>query len=82
MCTKKRRPGRPKIYESAAARKREERARIKAAGCREMRISVPEEYKTLFDRFCAENKMSQVGALCYLLDLHYDFPDSSTQTTK
>ena len=78
---KKGRPGRPKLYESAAEKKRMERARIKAAGCKEVRISVPEEYKTLLDRFCAENNMSQVEALCYLLDLHYDFSDSTSTSS-
>jgi len=37
--------------------------------------AVPEDYKALFDEFCADNKMSQVDALCYLLDLYYDFSD-------
>ena len=82
MCAEKDRRGRPRIYESAAEKKRAERTRIKAAGCKEVRLSVPEEYKTLFDKFCEESKMSQVEALCYLLDLHYDFSDSTTRITK
>ena len=76
MCAEKGRPGRPRVYESAAEKKRAERARIKAAGYREMRLSVPEDYKTLFEKFCADNKMSQVEGLCYLLDLHYDSLDA------
>ena len=80
MCAEKRRPGRPAIYDSAAAKKRAERARIKAAGCKDVRVSISEEYKTLFDRFCAENKMTQAEALCYLLDLHYDFPEYVQET--
>ena len=77
MCAKKSRVGRPKIYDSAAAKKRAERARIKAAGCKEVRLSLPEEYKAQFDEFCAENKLSQVGAFCYLLDLFHGFSDST-----
>jgi len=78
----KRRPGRPRIYESAAEKKRMERERIKAAGCKEVRLSVPEEYKILFDRFCSENKMSQVEALCYLMDLQYGFSDTMARATE
>ena len=82
MCVEKSRPGRPRIYDCDAARKRAERARAKAEGFKEVHLSLPEEYKTLFDKFCAENKMSQVEALCYLLDLNYDFSDSTTRITK
>jgi len=71
------RPGRRKIYESPAAKKRAERARIKAAGCREIRISVQDECKDLFIRFCSENNMSQAEALFYLLELHYGFSEST-----
>ena len=81
MCAEKGRPGRPRKYESAAEKKRMERTRIKAAGCKEVRLSVPEEYKVLLDRFCAENNMSQVEALCYLLDLHYDFSDPTSTSS-
>ena len=79
MCAEKSRAGRPKIYDSAAEKKRAERARIKAAGCREVRLSLPEEYKAQFDKFCAENKLAQVEGFCYLLDLFQNFSDSSTQ---
>lgn len=81
MCAEKGRPGRPRIYESAAEKKRAERARIKAAGCRELRISLPGEYKALLERFCGDNNMSQVEGLCYLLDLYYDFSDSMDRKT-
>ena len=77
MCAKKG-PGRPRIYDNTAARKRAERARAKAAGCRAILLSsVPEEYKILFDRFCTEHKLSQVEGFCYLLDLFHDFSDST-----
>ena len=81
MYVGKKRPGRPRLYESASDKKRAERARIRAAGFREIRLSVPEECKALFDRFCSENKLSQVDALQYLLELHYgyDFSDSTTR---
>ena len=69
--------GRPRIYETDAERKRVERARAKAVGCKDIHLSLPEDYKILLDRFCADNKMSQVEALCYLLDLYYDFSDST-----
>ena len=82
MCTEKGRPGRPRVHDSEAARKRTERARAKAIGCKVVHVSLPEEYKTLLDIFCTENKMSQVEALCYLLDLYYDFSDSTTRITK
>jgi len=77
LCAKKG-PGRPRIYDDNAARKRAERARAKMAGCKAILLSsVPEEYKTLFENFCAEHNLSQVEAFCYLLDLHYDFSDST-----
>ena len=72
MCADKRQRGRPRIYESEAVRKQAERARTKLAGCKEIRLSVPEEYKILFDKFCAQNNLSKVEGLCYLLDLHYN----------
>ena len=82
MSAEKGRPGRPRLYESAAEKKRAERARVKAAGCKEVRLSVPEECKALFDKFCAENRMRQVDALQYLLELHYgyDLSDSTTRS--
>jgi len=78
LCEEKKRPGRPRIHESEAARKRAERARAKILGCRVLHVTLPEEYKALLDRFCAENKMSQVEGLCYLLDLHYNFSDTTS----
>ena len=81
MCVEKGRRGRPRIHDSEAARKREERARAKALGCKVVLVSLPEEYKTLLDKFCTENKMSQADALCYLLDLYYNFSDSTTRIT-
>ena len=77
MCAKKGRRGRPRIHESEAARKRAERASAKALGCKIVHVALPEEYKTLLDKFCTENKMSKVDAICYLLDLHYDSLDST-----
>ena len=78
MCAEKSRRGRPRIYESDAERKRVERARAKVAGCKDIHLSLPEDYKILLDRLCTENKMCQVDALCYLLDLYYNFSDSSS----
>jgi hypothetical protein len=70
-------PGRPRIYENCAARKRAERTRAKMAGCKAILLSsVPEEYKTMFNSFCAANKLSQVEGFCYLLDLYHNFSDS------
>ena len=80
MCVEKSRRGRPRIYDSDAAKKRAFRARAIQAGCKEIHVALPEEYKTLFGHFCAENKMSQAEAFCYLLDLHFDFPDSTPTT--
>ena len=80
LCAKKR-PGRPRIYDSSAARKRAERKRAKEAGCKAILLSsVPEEYKALFDKFCAEHKMPQVEGFCYLLDLVYNFSDSQSKS--
>ena len=76
MCAEEIRRGRPRIYDSDAERKRAERARAKVEGYKEVHLSLPEEYKILLDRFCSENTMSQVEAICYLLDLHYNFSDS------
>ena len=75
MCAEKRRPGRPAIYDSVASKKKAERSRLKAAGFKNVHIIIPEEYKTLFDGFCAKNKMSQKEAFCYMLDLYYDFSE-------
>ena len=80
MCAEKSRPGRPRIYGSLAERRRAERARAKIAGCKDVRVSLPGEYKTALDTFRAENKMSLPEAICYLLDLHFDFPDSAPAT--
>ena len=77
MCAKR---GRPRIYDSIAAKKKSARERLKEAGCKEIRLSVPEEYKKLFDIFSARNNMSQTNAFCYLLDLHFDFSDPNEQT--
>ena len=63
------------IHGSDAARKRAQRAREKAAGYKDVHLALPEEYKTLLDKFCARNNMGQVEALCYLLDLYCDFTD-------
>ena len=63
-------PGRPKIHDSDAARKRAERSRLKAAGCKDINVSLPGEYKILFNKFCDEHNMTQVDAICYLLDLY------------
>ena len=82
MCAKKG-PGRPRIYASNAVRKRAERARAKAAGCKAILLSsVPEEYKTLFENFCTNNKMTQVEGFCYLLDLFYNFSEPTMGTAK
>jgi len=64
---------RPRIYNSVSAKRKAAREREKAAGCKEIRLSVPEEYKKLFVKFSAENKMSQIEAFCYLLDLQCGF---------
>jgi hypothetical protein len=81
LCAEKRRPGRPRLYTSEAERKRVERARAKVIGCKVVVLSLPGEYKILLDRFCAENNMSKVEGVCYLLDLHYDFSDPTTHPT-
>ena len=70
MCAKK---GRPRIYDDSAARQRAHRAREKAAGYKEVTLSLPDAYKALFDKFCLENRMGQVEALQYLLELHYGY---------
>ena len=77
MCAEKRRQGRPRVYDSDAARQRAHRAREKAAGNKEVTLFLPDEYKILFDKFCARNNLGQVEGLCYLLDLFHDFPDSN-----
>ena len=80
MCAEKSRRGRPRIYGSLAERRRAERARAKIAGCKDVRISLPEEYKTRLDTFCAENKLSLAEAVCYLLDSQSGFSDSTSPT--
>jgi hypothetical protein len=78
--TVKKGPGRPRIYDDCATRKRAERARAKMAGCKAILLSsVPEEYKAIFNNFCEANKLSQVEGFCYLLDLYHDFSDSNPQ---
>ena len=75
--TGKRQVGRPRVHGSDADRKRLERKRAKAAGCKAVNmIWLPEEYKKLFDKFCTRNHMTQAVALCALLDSYYDqFPN-------
>ena len=76
MCAKKGRGGRPRIYDNNAARQRAHRAREKKAGYKEVTISLPDAYKTLFDKFCDQNNMGQADGLCYLLDICSNFSDS------
>ena len=76
MCAKKGRRGRPRIYDDSAARQRAHRAREKAAGYKEVTLLLPDAYKDLFDKFCAQNNMGQVDGLCYLLDICSNFSDT------
>ena len=74
----KKQPGRPRIYESEAHRKRIERARAREEGCKVLYVTLPLEYKILLDRFCEEHNLTQLGAICYLLDLHYNFSEPTS----
>ena len=75
--------GRARVYDSEAAKKKAARVLAKQAGCKDLRISLSEEYKTLFGHFCAENKIN-VSAWSYMLPVGFalrffgfQFPDTS-----
>ena len=64
-------PGRPKIHNSDAERKRKKRRLIKEEGYKDIHLSLPGEYKKMFKYFCAEKELSYLEGICKLLDMHY-----------
>lgn len=64
--------GRPRKYESSAEKVRAFRMRKIDGGYTDIHMMVPSGYKTMLDRLCSENDMTQAEAICFLLDCYYD----------
>lgn len=66
--------GRPRIYASEKEKHKVYRESKKQGGAVYLGCYLPLEYKELLKRFSQENNMTICNAICYLLDVHYDWP--------
>lgn len=66
--------GRPRIYASEKEKHKAYRESKKQGGAVYLGCYLPLEYKELLKRFSLENNMTLGNAVCYLLDVHYDWP--------
>lgn len=66
--------GRPRIYASEKEKLKAYRESKKRGGSVRMGCYLPLEYKKLLLRFCEENNMTLGNAICYLLDIQYNWP--------